>query len=111
MSRQRLLLLAWAMLVLGLAVRAFAGGLLAASAPPALVVVPHRVDLNRASVDELSVLPRIGRGRAEAIVLDRVRRGPFRTAADLARVDGLGPAAVEALAGIVHCDGAPPAAR
>lgn len=90
MSRGQLVLAAWAVLVLGLAVRAFAGGVLGPTAPPALCVRPHVVDINVAGVDELLVLPGIGRSRAEAIVLERVRRGPFARIEDLARVDGIG---------------------
>jgi competence protein ComEA len=107
-SRQRLLLAAWAMLVLGLAVRAFARGLLQPLAPPRLAVVPHRVDIDRAGVAELMVLPGIGRTRAEAIVVERVRHGPFRSVAGLQRVDGLGPAAVRALDGMVTFGSEPP---
>lgn len=84
------MLTAWAALVLGLAVRAFAGGLLGPSAPPAVCVRPHVVDVNIAGVHELLVLPGIGRARAEAIVLERVRHGPFTRIEDLARVDGIG---------------------
>ncbi len=111
MSRHRLLLGVWAMLVLGLAVRAFAGGLLHASLPPRLTVVPHRVDVNHAGVAELTVLPGIGRSRAEAIVLERVRRGPFRAIVELQRVDGLGPAALRALDGMVTFAARPEPAR
>ena len=70
-------------------VRAFAGSLLGrgTDAGP----VPHRLDLNRASVAELMALPGVGRVRAESIVLHRVRRGPFRTLSELATVDGIGP--------------------
>jgi DNA uptake protein ComE-like DNA-binding protein len=35
--------------------------------------------------------------RAEAIILDRVRHGPFRTLEDLDRVDGVGATTIEAL--------------
>ena len=53
--------------------------------------------LNTATADQLKALPGIGAARAEAIILDRVRRGPFRTIEDLDRVDGVGPATIEAL--------------
>jgi competence protein ComEA len=42
-------------------------------------------------------LPGLGRTRAAAVVLHRVRHGPFRTVDDLAQVDGLGPVTVERL--------------
>ncbi|MCU0864472.1 MAG: helix-hairpin-helix domain-containing protein [Planctomycetes bacterium] len=78
-------------MVFALAIRAFGGGLLRAEAAPALEVRPHRVDLDRATVAELRVLPGIGSVRAEAIVLERIRRGPFDGIDALARVPGLGP--------------------
>lgn len=101
MSRQRLVLLAWAWLVLGLAVRAFAAGVLP-TPPSAVRWQRHCIDVNRADVDELSSLPGIGRTRAEAIVVDRIRNGPFRRLEDLSRVDGIGPHTVQGLRGIVQ---------
>lgn len=65
---------------------------------PALpVAVPRAIDINRGSLAELATLPGIGPTRARAIVLHRVRHGPFRAAADLLAVDGLGPVRVEAV--------------
>ncbi len=55
------------------------------------------VDINRGSLAELATLPGIGPVRARAIVLHRVRHGPFRAVADLLAVDGLGPVRVEAV--------------
>lgn len=89
MSRRRRLLLVWAFLVYGLAIRAFARGVLRPA--DAVAVEPRVIDLNRASVDELQALPGIGPARAEAIVLERVRNGPFRTPEELRRVHGIGP--------------------
>ena len=96
MSRQQRLLVLWALVVFGLAIRAFAGGLL----PPSEQVLrqPWTVDVNWASVAELQVLPGVGPSRAEQIVLERIRGGPFRSAADLQRVPGLGPELVRAMA-------------
>ena len=93
-GRRRLLLSIWALLVFGLAVRALARGLLGADASGP-TIRPVSVDLNRASADELTSLPGIGIVRAQAIVLDRIRTGSFRTVADLERVDGLGADVVE----------------
>src|SRR5689334_4131789 len=89
-SRRRLLLTVWAVVTAGALVRAFAAGVLGSGTgtPPAEA---HRLDLNRASVAELMALPGVGRVRAEAIVLHRVRHGPFRALAELAAVDGIGP--------------------
>lgn len=99
--KRRPLLVAWAMLVLGLLVRAFAGALVGDQRPPGIVVEPFVVDVNRAGVQELTILPGVGRARAEAIVVERVRKGPFRCLGDLERVDGLGPAITGAFRGMV----------
>jgi competence protein ComEA len=99
--RTRLLLDVWAFVVLGLLVRAFAGALIGATMPPAFVATAVRIDVNRATLAELTVLPGIGRARAEAIVLSRVREGPFRSLDDLGRVDGLGASRLELLRGAI----------
>ena len=49
-----------------------------------------RIDLNRASAQELSLLPGIGQTMAERILADRHLRGGFRSVAELARVHGIG---------------------
>lgn len=101
MSRHRLVLAVWAMLTLGLLVRAFANGLVGDQRPAGVTWRSHLVDVNRAGMAELTVLPGIGRGRAEAIVVERIRHGPFRDLADLERVDGLGPSTTGAFRGMV----------
>ncbi|MBL8732620.1 MAG: helix-hairpin-helix domain-containing protein [Planctomycetes bacterium] len=103
MRRQRWLLVAWVLLVMGLAVRAFATALIVDGGVPPLVVSPLRLDVNTASVVELQLLPGIGRVRAEAIVLERLRRGPFTSLEDLGRIDGLGPLTVGGLAPYLRC--------
>ncbi len=106
-----MLLHVWAFAVVGLAIRAFADGLLATRArPDEPTIVPIAIDVNRAGVDELQALPGIGPERARAIVLERVRRGPFRDVADLDRVDGLGAGAVEALRPFARVEPEPAAA-
>lgn len=100
---------AWAWITLLLLVRLFADGVLGRADDGPCRLTPVRIDVNRATVAELTVLPGFGRARAEALVLERVRRGPFRALADLARVDGLGPVHVAAAAPWLHFgDGAPP---
>lgn len=74
--------------------RARAGDL---SGPPALLP-----DLNAAPERHLLLLPGIGPTRARAIVEERARAGPFASAADLARVRGIGPATVATLAALVR---------
>ena len=50
-----------------------------------------RVDPNRASVAELSLLPGVGPTLAARIVEHRRREGPFRTRGDVMEVRGIGP--------------------
>ena len=102
-GRRRLLLVTWALLSFGLGVRAFARGLLADRATPGAAITAVTIDVNRASVHELATLPGIGGVRAEAIVLDRIRHGAFRSVDDLARVDGLGPEIVAMLRPFAVC--------
>ena len=89
-SRRRLLVHVWVAVLLAAVIRASAQVVLAVRDDPRQVARAQRVDLNRASVPELSTLPGIGRGRARAIVLHRVRHGPFRALDDLGKVDGIG---------------------
>jgi len=51
----------------------------------------QRIDLNRASVADLELLPGIGPKLARRIVADRERHGSYRELKDLARVSGIGP--------------------
>ena len=57
-----------------------------------------RLDLNRASAEELEGLPGIGPRTAERIVADRLKRGRFRSVKDLGRVKGIGPKTLARLA-------------
>jgi competence protein ComEA len=63
---------------------------------------PARVAVNRADVEELATLPGIGPRLAAAIVEERRRHGPFRSADDLRRVRGIGPALVTRLTGRIR---------
>jgi competence ComEA-like helix-hairpin-helix protein len=63
--------------------------------PPGTGVPAWRVDLDRAGVDELGLLPGVGEKLAERIVADRARRGSFGGVAGLDRVPGVGPAVIE----------------
>ena len=53
-----------------------------------------RIDLNQASVEELTSLPGIGPARARAIV-ERRNEEPFEAADDLVEVPGIGEALLE----------------
>lgn len=63
--------------------------------PPCTGVPEWRIDLDRAGVDELRLLPGVGPRLAERIVQDRERRGSFGGVDGLDRVPGVGPAVVE----------------
>ena len=74
----------------------------AASTPaPAAAATPSsaagRVNLNRASAAELTVLNGIGEATAAKIVADREANGPFATVDDLMRVPGIGEKKLAAL--------------
>jgi competence protein ComEA len=71
--------------------------MLTANVRPSLGALPTVIDINRASVAELQALPGIGPTRAEAIVLHRVRHGPFSDVDGLLLVDGIGDDTVASL--------------
>ena len=52
----------------------------------------ERIDPNRANAEALQRLPGVGASIAAAIVAARDSGGPFRSAEDLLRVRGIGPA-------------------
>jgi len=70
-------------LVLGLAML---GATLAGAAQEAA----PRLDLNRASAQDLESLPQIGPALAERIVQFRTKHGAFRSVDDLLKVQGVG---------------------
>jgi competence protein ComEA len=51
----------------------------------------QRLDVNRASADELTLIPGIGPKLAQRIVDERARRGGFTNLTELRSVRGLGP--------------------
>jgi competence protein ComEA len=60
-----------------------------------------RLDLNRATTDELETLPGIGPAKAAAIVRHREEHGPFRQPGDLRAVSGIGEKTFQNLADLV----------
>lgn len=67
----------------------------------------ERLDPNTAPPEQLDRLPRVGPELAERIAARRAARGPFRTLADLDSVQGIGPAALAAIAPHVTLPPAP----
>ncbi|GGR91034.1 helix-hairpin-helix domain-containing protein [Deinococcus sedimenti] len=60
-------------------------------------LISGRLDLNSASLEQLEALPKVGPALAARIVAGR----PYRSLADLDRVKGIGPAALQALEPLV----------
>ena len=67
----------------------------------------EHVDVDRASVQELMRLPRVGPSLAKAIVADRERRGPFGRLEGLDRVAGVGPTLLRAVQPFAAFSGSP----
>jgi competence protein ComEA len=56
---------------------------------------PGKINLNKATVEELSQLKGIGMRFAERIVQYRDKNGPFKNVEDLLNVQGIGPKILE----------------
>jgi competence protein ComEA len=63
-----------------------------------------KVNINKASVDELSALKRIGPSYAQRIVDYREQNGPFEKPADIMKVRGIGLKTFEANKDIITCE-------
>lgn len=70
---------------------------LALSLPLPLLAEEAGINLNTATLIELTELPGIGENRAEAIIEDREANGPYERIEDLSRISGIGEATVEGL--------------
>ncbi|MBE0379437.1 ComEA family DNA-binding protein [Pseudoalteromonas prydzensis] len=62
---------------------------------------PQLVNVNQATVEQLSQLPGIGKSKAQAIIDYRTTQGKFKSVADLAQVKGIGDKLVAKLEGKV----------
>lgn len=81
----RLLPIRFAAVVLTAAALLFAAPVGAAAAQP-----DTPIDINSASVEELTELPRVGKATAAKIVAWREENGPFTNARELLNVEGIG---------------------
>lgn len=70
----------------------------------------ERIDVDRATAEELTRLPRIGPALARRIVSDRESRGAFGSLEQLGRVSGIGPVLLETIRRNVTFSGRAPGA-
>ncbi len=61
-----------------------------AYADPGRTAKNSRININKASVEELVELPRVGKTVAERIIVFRQKNGPFKKVEDLKSVRGIG---------------------
>lgn len=60
------------------------------------VLWAETLDINTATAEQFDqVLVGVGKAKAQAIVQDREKNGPFKSVDDLGRVKGIGPATIE----------------
>ncbi|OGR01600.1 MAG: hypothetical protein A2505_00635 [Deltaproteobacteria bacterium RIFOXYD12_FULL_55_16] len=64
-----------------------------------VAVASAAVNINTATVQEISSLHGIGPAKAQAIVDYRQKNGPFKSAKDLDKVKGIGPMILKKLGG------------
>lgn len=76
-----------------------------ASPPPAAPGAGAAIDLNTATVEQLDSLPGVGPVTAKAIVEWRTAHGGFTSVDQLGEVDGIGPARLQRLRGLVTVGG------
>jgi competence protein ComEA len=64
-------------------------------------VTGGRIDLNRATAEQLQTLPGIGPSRSAAIIRHRDEHGPFQVPGDVRRVPGIGEAIFQGMADLI----------
>jgi competence protein ComEA len=62
---------------------------------------PGKININKASADELETLPKIGPSTAEKIIKYREENGPFKEISDLDNVKGIGAKTIERLRNMI----------
>jgi competence protein ComEA len=65
----------------------------------------NKIDINQATVKELTKLPGIGKKKAEAIVAHRNENGKFKSVDDLKKVEGIGKKSLEKIKGYLMVEG------
>ena len=78
--------------------------LAAIAAGPALAQEQSRVNINKATVEELSTLKRIGPSYAQRIVDYRNEHGPFQKPEDIMKVRGIGMKTFEVNKETITCE-------
>lgn len=58
---------------------------------------PYPINLNTATVQDLTLLPGVGEVLAQRIIAYREANGPFKSVADLVNVDGIGDKKLESI--------------
>jgi competence protein ComEA len=92
----------WAFRVVVLAVLCL---MLAGVAGAAQAGMEGKVDINSASVKELSTIPGIGQKKAESIINYRSEKGEFSSVDDLMKVEGIGKKTLERIKPFVTVQG------
>ena len=64
-----------------------------------------KININSASVKELSTLPGIGKKKAEAIIAYRTQNGNFPSIDDLKKVEGIGKKTLERIKSHISTEG------
>ena len=92
-------------LIVTLVALAMSAPVMAAGAEPAGGSSAGVVNINTADAAQLALLPLIGEKAAQRIVEYRTQHGPFRKAADLMQVKGVGAKTFERLSPYVTVEG------
>lgn len=77
-------------------------------APAGTAAPDERLDINRATAEELDELPGIGEALAGRIVAYREANGAFSAPEELLEVDGIGEARYAAMEDYICCEGETP---